>query len=173
MMEAIVKKIPEINPTWLLTGEGKMLKNIAFEENSDTSNQQGIPFFELRAEAGFPGNGIDGKISPDAYYRLPDDFKGDNVFVTDVWGDSMSPQYNSGDKIICRLIDSLTFIQWGRAYVIDTFSQGILLKTLRVADQEDAVKCVSENKEKYDPFLLPKKEIKKIALVLALLRKEG
>lgn len=138
-------------------------------------NQKGlIPFYELRAEAGLPSsfNNGDPKLKPDGYYMLPD-ISGDDVFITDVWGDSMHPKFNSGDKVICREIKELLYIQWGRTYLIETRSQGIIIKRIKpVKGKEEMIQCESIN-EAYDPFTIPKSDIKMIAIVIAHLGKEG
>ena len=62
------------------------------------------------------------------------------------------------------------FIQWHRAYVIDS-EQGPLIKRLEMGSDESKVTFVSEN-QKYTPFELDKAEVRNIALVVGLIRAE-
>lgn len=48
-------------------------------------------------------------------------------FTIMVKGDSMEPEFCSGDEIACRFIERPSFIQWGRPHVLDT-NQGVILK---------------------------------------------
>ncbi len=87
-------------------------------------------------------------------------------FTIIVKGDSMQPEFHSGDELACRFVDSPSFIQWGRPHVLDTH-QGVILK--RIYNKPDAILCRSENKE-YEEFEIPKNEILHIALVVGSIR---
>ena len=78
----------------------------------------------------------------------------------------MAPEYQSGDEVACRKIDSTSFIQWGKTHVLDT-SQGIVMK--RIYDDGDKIRCVSYNKD-YPDFSIAKNEIYSTNLVVGVLR---
>lgn len=87
-------------------------------------------------------------------------------FTMFVKGDSMYPNYEGGDEVACKRIDSTSFIQWGKVHVLDT-AQGIVIK--RVYDDEGNVKCVSYNKE-YPDFTISKEEVYSMSLVVGMIR---
>ncbi len=180
-IEKILRAYPDISPKWLVVGEGKMLKKeeektlFVKKEGVSTKNTD-IPYFELNTEAGMPspfgGVAIEAIQNPTEFYNLSHEFGNDNVFITNVWGDSMSPKYESGDRIICKLIRELSFVQWGRTYLLDT-EQGILVKNIEPYEKDEVFYlCVSENKQ-YKPFRLHKEEIRNVALIIGVVRREG
>lgn len=83
-----------------------------------------------------------------------------------VKGDSMYPNYEGGDEVACKRIDSTSFIQWGKVHVLDT-AQGIVIK--RIYDDNGNIRCVSYNKE-YPDFTISKEEVYSISLVVGMLR---
>lgn len=69
-----------------------------------------------------------------------------------VSGESMSPEYPNGCKVIAKKVNERAFIEWGRTYVLDT-RNGVVVKVLVPSEKEGFVKCVSINKEPiYAPF---------------------
>ena len=87
-------------------------------------------------------------------------------FTIKISGDSMMPEYQSGDEVACLKIRKGEFIQWGKVYVINT-SQGAFIKRLYKGD--NCYKCVSDN-VRYQPFEIPENEVYSINLVVGLLR---
>ena len=87
-------------------------------------------------------------------------------FTIRIYGDSMEPEYHSGDEVACLNINTTHFIQWGRVHVLDTM-QGIVIK--RIYEDGDNIRCRSYNKD-YPDFLVPKEEIRSFNLVVGSLR---
>jgi len=85
-------------------------------------------------------------------------------FLIRVKGDSMVPKYNGGDIVACKRVDDVFFLQWNRAYVIYTRSQGLMIKRVQPSEREGCIKCVSDN-VKYAPFDVPMDDVIQIALV--------
>lgn len=83
----------------------------------------------------------------------------------------MEPSFMPGDKLACKIITEASFIDWGKPFVIATRDQGMILKRLRKAENEENYLLVSDNTE-YDPFEIPKSEVNAIALVLGIVRVE-
>lgn len=81
-------------------------------------------------------------------------------------GDSMAPDFLSGDELACTFVSESSFIQWGRVHVLDT-AQGIVLK--RIFNQKESILCRSINQE-YPDFDIPKNEIYHLAVVVGLIR---
>jgi len=170
---------PDINLEWLITGKGTMLKDGNTElkktitlDNADYLRKHGIPLIPIEAMAGI-GSNAEYSISENDiqdYFIIPQ-LKGlaDCAFI--VTGDSMAYTYLRGDYVICKKIYlDVDFIQWNKAYVLDT-TQGTMVKRVLKCNREEFLTCVSDNTS-YDPFDIPISSIRNIALVLALVRLE-
>ncbi len=164
---------PDINPEWLLTGEGQMIKT---EQVSQTShNTKGIPLIPVEAMAGY-ANGDTQVMDYDIHdnYIITPEFENRGIkYLIRVSGSSMTPKYNNGDLIACRPIADNSFIQWGKVYVLDT-DQGPLVKRLYPCNpnNDDCLECRSDNFEKYPPFKIEKTSIRRMAIVVGVLRLE-
>ncbi|MDY2833445.1 MAG: S24 family peptidase [Sodaliphilus pleomorphus] len=172
-LENILNTYPEINPNWLITGNGSMLKSDEQplpELKKINSRHKGLPLIPMEAIAGFPAIDNDGVSFDDCqHYSIPEfEAKGAN-FLIRVSGDSMMPLYCNGDIIACRKIAEIHFFQWGGVYVLDT-SQGVLVKYIEECGKnDDCILCVSENK-RYKPFPIPKSDIRSLSTIVGLLR---
>jgi phage repressor protein C with HTH and peptisase S24 domain len=145
-----------IQQSWLLTGEGEMLKG------ETQSAPDGIPLIPNEAFAGYGAYQYN-DLPTEEVYQIKE-FRHAS-FLLRVSGDSMSPKYHSGDLVACQKIEEVTFWQWHRIYAISTKNQGILLKRIEKSDTPESVTCVSENPA-YTPFELNNQEIVSVALVL-------
>lgn len=169
-LENILSIYKDLNAEWLLTGEGSMLKTSKAEPTVDKT---GIPLLPLDAFAGLGDTAVDGVDfdTIEERYVVPL-FEGIKIdFMLPVRGSSMYPKYSSGDVVACRQVDELLYIQWNKVYVIDTISQGVIMKRLKKSEHPENVICKSDNKD-YDPFELPKDDIRNIALVVGVIRLE-
>ena len=119
---------------WLLTGEGSMLRNNNSENNetyeNNETNDHTLPLIPIAAVAGFNGLDIPGiPLAQCPQYSIPDFIEQKAEYLIRVSGSSMYPKYSSGDILACRRIQEITFIQWGKIYVIDS-QQGAMVKRL-------------------------------------------
>jgi len=162
-----------INKVWILENKGEMLKS---SNNTPAVAEpqipSGVPMLPFDAFAGI-GTDVEG-VSLDTIeerYVVPlfDGMKMD--FMISVRGSSMYPKYNSGDVVACRMVQELLFVQWNKVYVLDTISQGVIIKRLKKSDKEGFVICKSDN-EQYEPFEIPMSDIRTIALVVGVIRLE-
>lgn len=173
-VENISRNYPELNIAWLMTGEGEMLNTNpkAKEDAEPQDNSQTLPLVPIAAVAGYNGldeNGV--TLAECPQYSVPDFIAVRAEFLIRVSGSSMYPKYSSGDILACRRIREITFIQWGKIYVIDS-QQGMMVKRLFEIDGEpDLVLCKSDN-ENYPPFRLPKDEIRSLSIVVGAIRME-
>ena len=161
--DKIIHRYPKFDLSWLLSGEGS-----PYSEEVAEAKPQGIPLLPYMAMAG----ALTGDI-PGVTLRSCETFVLPNIqadFLMMVQGDSMEPTYRPGDIVACRFVREPRFIQWHRAYVIDS-EQGPLIKRLEMGSDESKVTFVSEN-QKYTPFELDKAEVRNIALVVGLIRAE-
>lgn len=90
-------------------------------------------------------------------------------YTIDVKGDSMLPEYHSGDVVACRLIRDLSDLKFGKIYVLDT-AQGVVMKKLEENPANpDTFLCVSLN-SLYQPFVLPKEELFSASRVVGVIK---
>jgi repressor LexA len=165
----ILTKFPDIDPTWLLTGNGSMIKSETKLINSQNTDQlAGIPLIPEFAWAGISSGDVNVLELECERYVVPN-FKGAD-FLIPVKGSSMEPKYSSGDIVAGKWLPLDTFFQWNKVYVLDTI-QGPLIKRVQKGDTDQYLNIISENPQ-YPAFQLPKTEIRKLALVLGVIRLE-
>lgn len=169
----IIEYYADINPEWLLTGKGDMLKKDKDLVVAAPVIKGGFPLLPIEAFAGLGDSNITGVDfdTIEERYVIPlfDGLKID--FMIAVRGSSMYPKYSSGDVVACRLVSELLFIQWNKVYVIDSKSQGVIMKRLKKSQNPDFILCKSDNKE-YDEFEIPRSDIRNMALVVGVIRLE-
>lgn len=173
-IDKILNKYQDLNKTWLITGDGMMLKGEEDNNNNPIAKQtsnpnEGIPLIPVEAMAGALSCDTTVLEYECDRYVVPM-FKGAD-FLIPVKGSSMYPKYSSGDIVACQRVDmSNLFFQWNKVYVIDT-NQGALIKRIKPGHDENHILIVSDN-EKYDPFELPYSAIHAVALVIGVIRLE-
>ncbi len=180
-LENILSIYPEINPEWLLTGKGNMLKvetddisRQVVQESNGLKTLHTIPLVDLSAIRGFGRNNFSIEKSDIKEYYVVPRFKMSHIdFLIEASGASMYPRYASGDLLACTIIRASKFIQWGRVYVADTHEQGIFARRLYPpgSKNEDYYECRSDNQE-YPPFEIHRKEITGIAIVVGVISME-
>lgn len=157
---------PDLNIEWLVTGKGAMLNDTTGRSELAPIPDNSVLVLPLAAHGGsltnFDTEGIEARqcetiISPIAGAEL----------AISVTGDSMTPAYPNGSRVLIKSINHNAYIAWGEVYVIDT-TNGTLLKELQPGRTSAYVKCVSLNPdERYKPFEVPLSEVRKIYRVLA------
>lgn len=191
----IIRYYKDINPEWLLTGEGEMLKpnvkemwsnnlttkTTTFSEETKskknvvnlkepTTEYKCIPLIPIEAMAGFGSGSVQVMEYDTKNYVVPEFTELNVDFMLRVKGSSMYPKYNSGDLVACKkLILNDIFFQWNKVYVLDT-DQGALIKRIKKG-REDHLMIVSDNPS-YDPYELHLSQIHAIALVVGVIRLE-
>ncbi len=171
-LETILNTFPEISLDWLVTGRGPMLRSDLPAAHLATEPGAGIPLIPIEAVAGFPTDDPVGTRFIDcAHYIIPD-FANLNVeYMIRVSGSSMYPKYSNGDILACRRVHDVLFFQWGKIYVIDS-SQGALVKRVFQDEDPDRILLVSDNREHYPPFSIPKSDIRSLSIVVGVIRLE-
>jgi len=163
---SVVTKIssacPELNLNWLFSGQGDMILGEGQKKGEKPEGHR-LPLIPIEAFAG-PGLPAYEDERIEDFYTVSE-FKNSD-FLIRVKGDSMIPKYNGGDIVACKKVDmdKVYFLQWNRAYVIYTRSQGVMIKRVQPSDKEGYIKCVSDN-TRYAPFDVPTSDIVQIALV--------
>lgn len=161
LLYAILSSDLGISPNWLLCGDGEMTTGDEKEHPRPSPSGHALPLIPVEAFAG-PGlpSYDDQKIED--YYTVTE-FK-ESDFLIRVKGDSMVPKYNGGDIVACKAVKDVYFLQWNRAYVICTESQGVMIKRVQPSERDGYIKCVSDN-PKYAPFDVPMSDVLSVALV--------
>lgn len=171
--QIIIDTFPELNRTWLLTGEGEMLNSdsplgVAQPENCGI----GIPFYERAIMCGSPADfdacikasQSDGQIM---LPRLSGDFalvaRGDSMIDTEHPDRSIMP----GAIVVLRKVSDRSLLQWGEIYAIAT-ADGFIIKKIMPLDDE-CIECRSLNAAEFPPFPVPKSDIFGFARVIAVI----
>ena len=90
-------------------------------------------------------------------------------YAMEVTGDSMSPEFPSGSRVLIKKIDPEQFIPWGETFVLDT-PNGAVIKKVRRASDPALVECVSINPA-YQSYTVPRNFIRgwyRVLMVMAL-----
>ena len=179
-LEKFLNKYNDINPEWLLTGTGEMLKSAEPEQNMRVFKQrtdrlvehQEIPLYDFEATAGIIGKLDNGKHIPVDTIKIPNMPKADGaVFVT---GDSMYPLLKSGDIVIFkRIYDIPNDIFWGEMYIVSmniSDEEYVTVKYVQKSDKgEKYIKLVGLNQH-HQPKDIPLNRVRAMALVKASIR---
>ncbi len=179
----IVAGYPDINPTWLLTGEGSMLLSerekevspaalykLAVPLNHPISLEREsfvLPMFHS-ASAGYIVGW--GDISPGVYWEMQalPQHREQLVRGFCVFGDSMYPIINTGDIVFCRRVLDIHRDLFHRSNLYVVLSrEGINIKYIK--EEGDAILLISKN-DFYEPFLVQKEDIVELWVVERLLK---
>ena len=178
--EKIASSFPDLNITWLMTGEGDMLVNdcgvaIDVAANYDEQNV-GVPFFDIEPAAcgefsgfgeAFTSNNLTSRIV------LPDmKAKAGDIFIK-TKGRSMvdyeHPELSIPEGAIVLIREwKENYIAWGELYCVMTRS-GYAVKRLMPAADDVHVSCVSADSEHYPPYTIALSDIVGIARVIGIL----
>lgn len=169
-----LKSLPELEPVWVFTGEGEMLKKATTEEVIHDNNINPYPvkpFIDsVYAVCGAPsGFSIAIKETDCEGLSLP--FMKEYDFSIRAKGDSMINRSNparsicESDIVVCRLWKSRSHVRWGEVYALAT-AEGVVIKKLLESEKVGHIKCVSFNIEDgFTPYDLPVDEIFDWAIV--------
>lgn len=162
--------------SWLLTGEGEMLKSESeTDRNKALTKEQYyeddipeqfttylVPMAAMGGSlVGFEDEGVrkencERVISPVA----------NADWVIPVCGDSMEPEYPNGSRVYVQQIFPDDFIAWGNVFVLDT-TNGIIIKVVKESEKKGYVRCESLNPSgRYTPFDVPMRSIRAMYRVL-------
>lgn len=184
MLESILEIYKDLNPIWLLTGQGNMFVATDYDflekrsvepytlKTDRSMEQQQIPLYDIEAVAGlvplFKGTNNQEPIDHISIPHLP---KCDGaIYVT---GDSMYPLLKSGDIVLYKEVNDIrNEIFWGEMYLLSIDMSGeeyITVKYIQKSEITGFVRLVSQNKHHQDKDVDMTK-IKALALVKASIR---
>ena len=183
--EKIASSFPDLNITWLMTGDGDMLSptgkpliadNAVSYLPTDGNSIDGVPFFDIEPAAcgefsgfgeAFTSNNMTSRIV------LPDmKAKEGDIFIK-TKGRSMvdyeHPELSIPEGSIVLIREwKENYIAWGELYCVMTRS-GYAVKRLMPASDDAHVSCVSADSEHYPPYTIALSDIVGIARVIGIL----
>ena len=132
MADKIISAFPEIDRSWLLTGEGNMLKPMGtvFVKKSD-----GIPFYDMDVTAGITESFADVREEVQYYINYPPLNDCDAAFP--VYGVAMEPDFFPGDVVLVREIRNVDSMLWGEPYLIITNAAFDNLQSIKNVNHSD------------------------------------
>ena len=168
----------EVNPEWLLTGEGEMLKESDRSQvfklrNDHLLKHQEIPLYDLEASAGLVQLFKDSNsVSPIDTISIPNLPKCDGALY--VVGDSMYPLLKSGDIVMYKQVHDLpNDFFWGEMYLIHIDMDGDTYTTVKYIQKSEVslehIKLVSYNQH-HSPKDIHLSRVRAAALVKASVR---
>lgn len=163
----IVRVYPDLNADWLITGEGEPVKvDVGNDVPSQSEQAPTVPCVNAFVIGGSLSEQIDGG-NINTLDRVITPVGGAEMAI-EVSGDSMEPEYPKGARLFCRRIDDLSFIEWGKVYVLDT-TQGAIVKEIQPGENEGTFTCKSINAKRYKPFEIPVSSVRGLWRILAVL----
>lgn len=150
----IRERIPNANIDYLNSGIGSAL--LDEEEVIPLSSVQ-IPLLPISAQGGYL-NDFESQITEFDCEKIVSPIKGATIAMT-ITGDSMSPEYPNGSRVLLKKINDKAFIEWGRTYVLDT-ENGAVVKNVHPCPNDDSsVICRSINPN-YEQFKVKKAAVR-------------
>jgi phage repressor protein C with HTH and peptisase S24 domain len=164
---------PSLNTSWLLTGEGNMLK----DKNGSTTVpitqnfvEGSIPLYDIEINAGTVTRIIDDNntVPLAGWLYLKDNPNTTGLIGVRAKGDSMSTFIDGGDIMLIRRLRNFDFIPPGHAYVVISDELSIV-KYLRNGKDENHWTLRSHNKN-YEDFTVKRSSIKHLFIVVKVLK---
>lgn len=146
--ERISQAFPELNMEWLIRGEGDMIIKTDDKPTKLLDGQKTILVIPTYAQGGSLTDVVESIHDYDCEKIISPIIDAEMAIM--VTGDSMSPEYPNGSRVIIKRVNEKAFLDWGRTYVLDTCN-GIVIKNLYPSSLEGYVRCVSINPN-YPPF---------------------
>lgn len=170
--EKILRAFPDIDMVYLTTGI-KSKDDTKNELNRiEYSNQIKVRIVTTKARAGFSDSYYADEYlndMPIVMIESDEDYEG-KYLAFEVDGDSMEPEYNRGDIVICKEIqrddwrNKLHYKDWD--FVIAHGTMGIMLKEITAHNVETGeITCHSLNCEMHNDFILNLKEVSYLYIV--------
>lgn len=164
----ILRKFPELNSDWLLTGEGDMF--LSQQSNPIINYTTGVPYYNIDFIGGFDLVLNDQTINPE--YLIDFKLYNEATCWCNVTGHSMEPEIAHGDMIALKKIEDFSFIPFGEVYAIVTTNEMRTIKRIGPATNPENYSLIPTNKSpEYGIQELPKRMIRHIYHVLGCMKR--
>nr|DAK34349.1 MAG TPA: LexA-like protein [Caudoviricetes sp.] len=164
----ILRKFPELNSDWLLTGEGDMF--LSQQSNPIINYTTGVPYYNVDFIGGFDLVLNDQTINPE--YLIDFKLYNEATCWCNVTGHSMEPEIAHGDMIALKKIEDFSFIPFGEVYAIVTTNEMRTIKRIGPATNPENYSLIPTNKSpEYGVQELPKRMIRHIYHVLGCMKR--
>lgn len=168
----ILVTYPDLNPDWLLTGKGSMLREQQ-ESNVPVVNYEhkGAPYYDIDFIGGFDDVFNDQTTHP-AYCIDFAPYNKEGVMWCNLTGHSMEPELNNGDVIAIREMKTpIEYLPLGEIYAFVT-DEYRTVKRLARSSREGFIKLVPSNKShEYSEQEIPVSMVRKVFVVLGCIHK--
>ena len=173
VLAKIITKYPDVNPEWLLTGNGEMLKSegateviktprveiiepIKVEGRSlmpkvvvvDDNDNDRIPLVSVKAQAGYlEGYDDSNYIEELPTYSVPE-MRNGTYRMFQVSGFSMYPTLQDGSYVIGKFVENWEWLSDNRVCVVVTERDGVIVKRVtNRAREKGFLYCKSDNRD--------------------------
>ena len=137
MANKIISAFPEINKSWLLTGDGEML----IKPEDKIAEKSGIPFYDINVTASIAESFND--IPEMSQYLISYPPLNDCCAAFPVYGESMEPDFFAGEVVLVKEITNVDSMLWGEPYLVITNANCDNLRTIKnVYLSEDRCKFI-------------------------------
>ncbi len=152
--QKIRARIPNANIDYLNSGIGSPLID---KEDVVALTSMQVPLLPISAQGGYL-NDFESQIMEYDCEKVLSPVKGATLAMT-ITGDSMSPEYPNGCRVLLKKINDRAFIEWGRTYVLDT-ENGAVVKNVHPCPNDDSsIICRSVNPN-FEPFKVKKTSVR-------------
>lgn len=176
ILTQILENCPEINPEWLILGEGEMIKgeNVLKIHNPPypeaINGNVVVPLYDIEAAANLTKIMAKENENIIGYISIPNMPSVDGA--VEVRGDSMYPIIKSGDIVVFKWVSSPEYITFGEMYLVSYIWDNDVHVTVKYINRSpipEHIRLVSYNSH-YEPLDVPVSCIQSIALVKVSIR---
>lgn len=137
MANKIIFAFPEVNKSWLFTGDGEML----IRPEDKITEKRGIPFYDINVTASIAESFND--IPEVSQYLISYPPLNDCCAAFPVYGESMEPDFFAGEVVLVKEITNVDSMLWGEPYLVITNANCDNLRTIKnVYLSEDRCKFI-------------------------------
>ena len=137
MANKIISAFPEVNKSWLFTGDGEML----IRPEDKITEKRGIPFYDINVTASIAESFND--IPEVSQYLISYPPLNDCCAAFPVYGESMEPDFFAGEVVLVKEITNVDSMLWGEPYLVITNANCDNLRTIKnVYLSEDRCKFI-------------------------------
>ena len=137
MANKFISAFPEVNKSWLFTGDGEML----IRPEDKITEKRGIPFYDINVTASIAESFND--IPEVSQYLISYPPLNDCCAAFPVYGESMEPDFFAGEVVLVKEITNVDSMLWGEPYLVITNANCDNLRTIKnVYLSEDRCKFI-------------------------------